>query len=156
MKSMKLMFFAIIVLTLAIGGVALFRDFNNNKFVWDYQVTTDDQWTTMENDGGSNISTYYRINFENRQIQKCEDKYFAPMKRYDYQGKVIYQKDLDEKTAAKFKEVLDKIWNNSDASEGTYDYYSIEKADGGTHYVHNKTFISQIQQYTNKIDKQAE
>lgn len=152
---MKLMFIAIGALILAIGGLAVIRNFNNDKFTWDYLVTTDDQWTTLENEGGSNLNVYYRINFEDRQVQKCEDKYFAPMKRYDYQGKVIYQKEIDEKTAAKFKEVLDKAWAGSDATEGTYDYYSIEKSTDGTRYVHNKSFISQIQIYTNKIDKQA-
>jgi len=147
---------AIVVLALAIGGLALFRNFNSSKFNWDYLVTTDDQWTSLENDGGSNTNTYYRINFSERQIQKCEDKYFAPMQKYDYQGKVLYQKEMDDKTATKFKELLDKAWNSGDATEGTYDYYSVEKADSGTRYIHNKSMISQIQQYTNKIDKQAE
>ena len=150
------MLVVVVVLALAIGGLALFSNYNSNKFAWDYQVTTDDQWKTMENDGGSNINTYYQINFEDRQIQKCEDKYFAPMKRYEYQGKVIYQKELDEKTATKFKELLDKAWNSGEANEGTYDYYAIEKLDGGTHYIYSKAIIAQLQQYITKIDKQSE
>lgn len=155
-KTMVIMFGIIAALIVAIGGLSVLRSLGSDKFEWSYMITTDSQWTTLESDGGSNTNVYYLINFEERQIQKCEDKYFAPMHKYDYKGKVLYEKEMDEKTAARFKEVLDKIWNGGDATEGTYDYYTIEKQDGGPRYIHNKNSISQIQMYTNKFDKLAQ
>lgn len=154
-KTAMVMIGAIVALIVAIGGLTFLRNINQNKFSWQYKLTTDSKWITMENDGGSNTNTYYLINFTDHQIQKCEDKYFGPMHKYDYQGKVIYQKTIDDKTATKLQELIDKFWKDGDTTEGTYDYYSIENSDGDIRYIYNRSDISQIELYTNKIDRQT-
>ena len=154
-KTAKVMIGTIIVLIVAIAGLAIWRNLGGDKFTWQYKVTTDSKWTTMENDGGSNLNVYYLINFADRQIQKCEDKYFGPMHKYDYQGKVIYQKDLDDKTAIKLQEILDAAWDSGGDVEGTYDFYSIEKSDDDIRYIYSKSQKSQIKLYTDKIDRQT-
>lgn len=154
-KTAKIMIGVIIVLLVAIGGLAFLRTLDSNKFAWQYKVTTDSKWTTMENDGGSNTNVYYLINFTDRQIQKCEDHYFGPMHKYDYQGKVIYQKTLSEKIAVKLQEILDKAWEDGDDSEGTYEFYAIEHPDGESRYIYSKSQISQIKLYLDKINSQT-
>lgn len=145
----------IVALIVAIGGLSFLRSIGRDKFEWQYKLTTDSKWIIMENDGGSNLNVYYLINLTDHQIQKCEDKYFGPMHKYDYRDKVIYQKELDERTAVKLQEILDNAWNTGEDTEGTYDYYSIETPDGTTRYIFNKGQISQIKLYTDRIDRQT-
>lgn len=154
-KTAKIMIGVVIILIAAIGGLAFLRTLDSNKFVWQYKVTTDSRWTTMENDGGSNTNVYYLINFTDRQIQKCEDKFFGPMHKYDYRDKIIYQKTLSDKIATKLQEVLDKAWKDGDKTEGTYDFYAIEHPNGESRYVYSKSQISQIKLYIDKIDSQT-
>lgn len=144
---------AILILALAIGGVTLLRDVNRNKFNWQYKVTTDAQWKTLQEDGGSKTNVYYLIDFDKRQVQKCEDKYFGPMRSYDYQDKIIYEKKFDEQFAQKLQETLDKLWQSGDLVEGTTSYYSIEKTGDGIHYIIDRSPITQLADKMEKLDK---
>lgn len=152
-KTMTIMVGVILILALAIGGVTLFRDVNRNKFNWQYKVTTDEQWRTLQNDGGSKTNVYYLIDFDKRRVQKCEDKYFGPMHTYDYQGKIVYEKDFDEQFAQKLQGTLDKLWQSGDSAEGTNDYYSIEKSSDGIRYIVGRTQIAQLADYMEKFDR---
>ncbi len=152
-KTFTLMLGAILVLALATGGMILFRDANRNRFNWQYMVTTDEQWLTLQNDGGSRTNTYYLIDFDKRQVQKREDKYFGPMQQYDYRGKVIYEKEFDEQFAVKAQELLDKTWSSGSPTEGTTSYYAIEKVSDGTRYIIGKTLTSQLAAYMQKFDQ---
>lgn len=152
-KTFTLMLGLILVLALATGGVALLRDVKQNKFSWQYMVITDDQWQSLQEDGGSKTNVYYLIDFDKRQVQKCEDKYFGPMQKYDYRGKIIYEKSFDEQLAVKAQEILDKNWSSGSPTEGTASYYAIEKANDGVRYIVSKAPILQLEGYMEKFDQ---
>ena len=147
------LFVVIALLVIAIVGVFLWRDFNRDLFTWDYAIIDDTRWRTTMNDGGSNTNVYYQINLAERQVRKCEDKYSGPLHSYEYRGQVIYQKEFDERTAEKLQLLLEKLWQKGDTTEGTYDYYAIEKSDEGERSIHNSSDISQLKVYTDKFDK---
>lgn len=153
-KKTALIVIAIIIcLGLAIGVVFLFWRQDRETFAWQYMIIDDTRWQSTLDDGGSSTNIYYQINLDERQVRKCEDKYSGPMQNYEYKEKVIYQKEFDDKLAAKLDETLNKLWQAGDEKEGNYSFYIIEKSGDGARYIQNKAAISQLQAFAEKFNK---
>lgn len=144
------------LLILGIGGLFFFWNMKRNQFIWEYMITDDTSWKTMMDDGGSNTNVYYQINFTDRKIRKCEDKYVGPLHVYDYKERVIYEQDMDEKTSEKFRVLLEKLYGKAHDQPGSTAYYTIDKEGEDPRYISSDSSISQIKLYTDLFNKRAE
>lgn len=81
----------------------------NNK----YLITTGSKSLTMLSDGGSNYNRYYEIDLDKNSIRKLEDHYIG-FKGYEYIGKIIYNKTINNDDAIRLKSLLDKVFSNTD------------------------------------------
>lgn len=152
-KTASIMVGIIIVLLAGIGVMAWVRGMKREAFDWQYTVATDLKWKTMMNDGGSHTDEYYQINFDERKVRKLKDVYNGPQRKYFAREELVYEKEFDEKTSTKLKEVLDKLWQSGDTNEGTYDFYTIEKVDAGSKYIYSTKEINQIKSYLERLDR---
>lgn len=155
-STAKLFFGIMLILILAIGGLYFFWNMKRNAFAWEYTLTDDTHWKTLMDDGGSNTNVYYQLNFTDRKVRKCEDKFVGPLHVYDYRERVIYEIDMDEKTSQKFQTLLDKLYRTGSDQEGNAGYYTIEKEGEGKRYLSSNSAISQIKVYTDLLNKRAE
>ncbi len=144
-----------LLLIVAIGGVFAIWGMQREKFVWDYMVTDDTSWRTMIDDGSS-TNVYYQINFQDLKIRKLEDRYVGVLHTYDYRERVIYEQTMDDRTAEKFRTLLEKLWSTGDTQEGNYAFYTIDKDGEGARYIQSESKIAQIKVYTDIFDKRAE
>ncbi len=154
-KTTRIMVGIIIVLIAAIGVMFFIRELRAQEFNWQYAIITDSKWETTMSDGGSYTDIYYRINFDDRKVRKYEDEYNGLRQKFIAKENMVYEVELDEQTAVKLQDLLNKSWNNGDANEGTYSFYTIEKRPDGSRYIHQESTIATIKTYTNKIDKLA-
>ncbi len=113
---------------------------NENK----YLITTDMKWMTMRNDGGSHTNVYYQIDLNTGMVKKCEDEYVG-FKGYEYEGKVINKKTLDETEKVSLQGVLDSIIVNVPEEETlNYNYYELELYSGDSINIYDKETINEI------------
>lgn len=145
----------ILILIVAIGGLFFLRNLHNEEFHWQYAIITDSKWETTMNDGGSYTDIYYRINFDDRKVRKYSDEYSAMRQKLLTKEHLVYEVELDEPTAAKLHDLLEKDWQNASTEEGTYSFYTIEKHSDGARYIYQDTVIAGIKTYLTKIDKLA-
>ncbi len=122
-------------------------DFEN----YQYTIITDSQYKTLQNDGGSNYNVYYEINFENNVIKKYEDHYIG-FKGYEYQGKLIYEKSINENTVNDLKVLLIDLLVKEDINDTkNYSPYTI-KSNNIEKEIYNEKSIKSLKKLLNKID----
>ena len=112
-----------------------------------YTVTTDTQFLTMQNDGGSHMNVYYQIDLQNNTVTKFEDKYVA-FEGYEYQGKIIYSKNLSKDEAGNLLNILEEMISKKDTeidlSSSDYKYYAISSKDYEEIAVNDYTLIKKF------------
>ena len=114
---------------------------NENKYI----VTTNTKWISMRNDGGSHTNIYYEIDFNENSIIKCEDKYVG-FKGYEYKGKIIDSKKINDSQKNKLKSILnDAIKNNIDKEDSmNFDFYIISSCNNEDIKIYDEDDINRI------------
>ena len=147
----------IIISILVIVGIIIALLIYNKKneysnFILDsdskYILTTNTKILTMQNDGGSHMNNYYQIDFDNNQILKCQDKYVG-RKGYEYKGKIIYTKKLNEKETSEIKSLIDEIIAKKDEeqvqSTSNFNYYTISTIDDEEIRIYDEFIINKFE-----------
>lgn len=134
MKKRKVILVACIVVILIIGGCFLVNTLkqssvnqNNNKV--DYIIQTDAKFITLQNDGGTYYDQKYEISFSDKSVVKLEDHYIG-FKGYEYQNKVLYEKNLSEEEVSNLKSLIKSIIDNKekyDIDDENSDFYYVLK-----------------------------
>lgn len=115
---------------------------NENEYI----ITTNMKWKTMQNDGGSHINIYYLIDFNESKVIKYEDKYIG-FKGYEYEGKILYSKEMNELEKSELKSILENATNNEEEEEKlNYDYYLISSRNDKTIKIYNYNVINRIEE----------
>jgi hypothetical protein len=144
---------SICVVILAVIGILLYIQISNKVEKGIYIITTDSQFTTLLNDGGSHINIYYKIDLENKLIKKYEDRYIG-FKGYKYKDKLIYEKYIDNKLNTEIKYALADLLDKNDIrNEDNYAYYTIKSEDGNIKKIFNGKSIDRIKAILNKVDE---
>jgi len=100
---------------------------NENK----YLIRTNDQFMTMQNEGGSHVDTYYEIDLAKKASIKKQDRYKG-FEGWVYQGKVLNKKVLTDKEISDLKEIFDNIIANKDSKvedKLDFSYYTLSTKD---------------------------
>lgn len=133
--------FMFLLILFLFSGIYILNNKENNKEKEEklrldneniYLVVTNQKWLTMENDGGSFTSSYYKIDFDKNTVTKYEDKYNGTLGSknidYVYKEKVIDTKMLEEQEKTELKELLDRIvsQSGSEVSENDKSTFSID------------------------------
>lgn len=112
-----------------------------------YKITTSAKWVTMQNDGGSHTNIYYQIDFNENKVTKCEDKYVG-FEGYEYQGKVLYSKEISEKEKQELKSILENISNNSEEEFEVmnFNFYILSSSNNEDISIYDKDIINSLQE----------
>lgn len=150
----KIILYAIIgVVILCVIGILLYMQISNKVENGIYIITTDSQFTTLLNDGGSHQNIYYQIDLEKKVVKKYEDKYIG-FKGYEYKEKLIYEKNINYKLNNEIKYMLVALLAKDDIREkGKYIYYTIKSNDENIKMIYNQDSIDEIKVILNKIDE---
>lgn len=117
-----------------------------------YLITTDERWWTMQNDGGTHHSTYYEINLTKSNVTKYED-YYVGFKGYEYQGRVIYNKNIDDQLRNEASKLLNYLLSTEDVNETkNYNFYVIEFSNSDLVYIYNEESIASLRELLDEID----
>ena len=150
-KNLIIMFILVII---AIIIVVLI--YNNKKkysnFILDsdskYILTTNMKNISMQKDGGSHTNDYYQIDFDNNQVIKCQDKYVG-FKGYEYKGKIIYTKNLNENEVSELNPLIDGIIAKKDdeqeQSDPSYNYYTLSTIDYEDIKIYDESLINEFE-----------
>lgn len=150
-----------ILVTILIGIISLiiiilFKTTNSklisSRFTLDssskYIVTTDSQFSTLRDDGGSHINVYYQIDLQDNSITKCQDEYVG-FKGYKYKGKIIYSKILNGNDADTLKELLNdmviKKDEEKDLHTSNYKYYTLSTIDYEEIIINDSSMIEKFE-----------
>ncbi len=155
MKNNKkiLIIISILVIVAIIIALLIYNKKNEySNFILDsdskYILTTNTKILTMQNDGGSHMNNYYQIDFDNNQIIKCQDKYVG-FKGYEYKGKIIYTKKLNEKEKSEIKSLIDEIIAKKDEeqvqSTSNFNYYTISTIDDEEIRIYDEFIINKFE-----------
>lgn len=155
MKNNKKILIIISILVIVAITIALLIYNKKNEysnFILDsdskYILTTNTKILTMQNDGGSHMNNYYQIDFDNNQIIKCQDKYVG-FKGYEYKGKIIYTKKLNEKETSEIKSLIDEIIAKKDEeqvqSTSNFNYYTISTIDDEEIRIYDEFIINKFE-----------
>lgn len=124
-------------------------DYNKSSFVIDnenkYIFTTSDILLTMQWDGGSHINIYYEIDFNENIIVKCQDKYIG-FKGYEYEGKIVATKQINDVEKNELKSILDEAINNPlEKPDGVhFEFCTIASFNNETVKIYDKDTIEKI------------
>ena len=130
--------------------------YNNKKkysnFILDsdskYILTTNMKNISMQKDGGSHTNDYYQIDFDNNQVIKCQDKYVG-FKGYEYKGKIIYTKNLNENEISELNPLIDGIIAKKDdeqeQSDPSYNYYTLSTIDYEDIKIYDESIINEFE-----------
>ncbi len=150
-KKLIILFIIILIIILTFIGIkVLIKESDNNI----YTITTNFEFITMQNDGGSNINIYYEFNPNKKSIKKLEDSYNASIKggHYDYKGKEIYNKTINSSTTKELKDLLNDLISKEDINNPeNYEPYTI-KYKGKEKYIYNKESIKLLEEKLEEID----
>ena len=153
-KNKKNLIIIFILVIIAIIIVVLI--YNNKKkysnFILDsdskYILTTNMKNISMQKDGGSHTNDYYQIDFDNNQVIKCQDKYVG-FKGYEYKGKIIYTKNLNENEVSELKSLIDGIIAKKDdeqeQSDPSYNYYTLSTIDYEDIKIYDESIINEFE-----------
>lgn len=118
---------------------------------YDYKITTDYKYITMQNDGGSNKNIYYLVSLGEKKIIKCEDSYIG-FKGYEYKDKIIYEKRIYDDTIQELSLLIKDLFNKIDVGgERNYSPYTIE-VNGDKKTIYNSESINALKNIFESID----
>ena len=114
-----------------------------------FTLITDMRLKTVRNDGGSNTSQYYIIDFEDKVATKYEDCYIG-FKGYKYQKKYLNSKKLNKGEIEALKKLIKKVEEKKhekmNFEESNYFYYSLKLQDGETIQFNDYTIINEMEE----------
>ena len=117
-----------------------------------YTIVTDEQFVTLQNDGGTHHNIYYIVDFNTKGIKKYED-YYIGFKGYEYKDKLIYEKKLDDDKATKLNKIIAVILSNEDINQNNnYNYYIIKDKNEEIK-IYNKNNINELKKILISIDE---
>ena len=117
-----------------------------------YTIVTDEQFVTLQNDGGTHHNVYYVIDFNTKVIKKYED-YYIGFEGYEYKDKLIYEKKLDDDKTAKLNKIIDEILTKEDTNpDKNYNYYIIKDKNEEIK-IYNKNNINKLKTILLSIDE---
>lgn len=120
---------------------------------YDYKITTDSRYLTLQNDGGTNLNVYYQINLNENKISKYQD-YYVGFKGYEYKDKLIYEKYIDNYTNNQLKFLLESLVTKEDINDkNNYSPYVIE-FNNEEKKIYNSESIKSLENILIVIDKQ--
>ena len=147
-KKLIILFIIILVIILTFIGIKVLNKDSDNST---YTITTDYKYLTMQNDGGSNTNIYYKFNPSKGTIKKLEDNYTG-FKGYEYQGKVIYNKAINNNTTKELKDLLNNLISKEDINNPkNYEPYVIKYKDKEKS-IYNKDSIKTLREKLEEID----
>lgn len=127
LESAVIVFILIIIIIVFASKVSFHYFELDNDFK--YLVTTDEQWWSTLNDGGSYSSSYYEIDFSNNMLEKRQDRYYksfgaTKLKRFmkSYQKRLVYRRTITQEQKKALKQLFDSILKSTDRGE-IYDEY---------------------------------
>ncbi len=150
MKKKLIVLFIIILIIILKGIKVLNKELDNNI----YTITTNFKYLNMQNDGGSNTNVYYEFNPNKKSIKKLEDSYNGSIKggHYDYKGKEIYNKTINNKTTKELKDLLNDLISKEDVNNPkNYEPYTIKYKDKEKS-IYNKESIKLLKGKLEEID----
>ena len=109
---------ALVLIIIIIIACTLLILIKNNKLISSkstfdstYIIETDDQFKTLQNDGGSYYDRKYIIDLKKKTVSKKESFYegFVGEK---YKNKELYTKKLNKKEIKEIKEIIKEVINN--------------------------------------------
>ena len=124
---------------------------DNNKFN-SCTIVTDSRFTTLLNDGGSNYNIYYEIDLNNYVVKKYED-YYIGFRGYEYQNKLIYNKNIKSKKIKDLGNLLEDLISKEDIN--TTDNYNpfLIKCDGSEKDIYNYDSIKLLKDKLLEFDE---
>ena len=149
----KLFIYILLSIAVFIGLVQSFK-VKDEKIKIDesvYKVTTDLQFRTMQNDGGSHTNEYYLIDTKQNIVEKFQDRYIG-FKGYEYKDKLLFKNNISEEKINKFNMLIKDIIAKKDPLKDKlkYDYYIVEY-NGETIETDNEEFIDLIKSFDKKM-----
>lgn len=110
----------------------------------DIYITTDDKFTTLQNDGGSYYNREYVVDFNTLVATGYEDHYVG-FEGFEYQHKEFYSKQLTQEDFKKLEKIrTDVTLNPQEDVNKTYSYYTIG-GYGGSYKIYNRDTIEEIE-----------
>lgn len=132
--------------------------FNDESYIkdddisYEYKIITDSKYKTLQNDGGSHINIYYKINFSTKTITKYEDSYIG-FEGYEYKDKIIYKKNIDINTNKRIKLLINNLIKKEDINDkNSYSSYIVE-FNGNSKEIYNSNSIKSLEDILKMIDK---
>lgn len=115
-----------------------------------YTIITDSKYKTLLNDGGSNYNIYYELDLNKNIVKQFMDHYIG-FKGYEYQGKLIYEKNIDKELSNDINNLLIDLFTKEDINNGNYSPYTI-KNNNNEKNIYNEESINNLKILLDKID----
>ena len=119
-----------------------------------YTIITDMRWKTMLNDGGSNTSIYYQIDFDNNIVSKIQEDFQANLgSSSNTEKSIIYIKKIDSNIKEDAESLLEEIITKEDINEThNYKYFTILNLNAEKN-IYNSNTIENINNLLEKMDE---
>ncbi|MBQ9072366.1 MAG: hypothetical protein IJY25_04345 [Bacilli bacterium] len=145
-----LIIIVILGICLGLGIMKIFKTQNSQKVKNnEYIIVTDYKYKTMLNDGGSHHNIYYEIS--GNVVKKYED-YYIGFKGYEYQGKLIYEKEISNKIKKELISLIEQLLLKEDLNEtNNYSPFVIKSLDQEKN-IFNEESIKSLKEILKKID----
>ena len=110
-----------------------------------YKIETDMRWFTMMNDGGSHTNEYYLVNCDSNFVHKFVEGYKANLGGTpETSSRMIYEKEIDEESMMKVKNLLKEIMEKEDINESNnYHPFTITHDDNNNMIHEEKTIYNE-------------
>lgn len=103
----------VIFLLVVFSGIILIVLNNVGRNYGNVIIKTYDRYMTLHNDGGTHFDTWYEIDLKKRKVVKY-GSYFIGFKGYEYENKILYEKELTKSQFRKFNKIIRDIKLNKD------------------------------------------
>ena len=151
-KKKLIIIFILVIIAIIIVVLIYNKKKKYSNFILDsdskYILTTNMKNISMQKDGGSHTNDYYQIDFDNNQVIKCQDKYVG-FKGYEYKGKIIYTKNLNENEISELNPLIDGIIAKKDdeqeQSDPSYNYYTLSTIDYEDIKIYDESIINEFE-----------
>lgn len=126
---------------------------DNTNLTGEYTIITDMRWKTMQNDGGSHTSIYYKINLNYGRVIKIEEDFHANLGGTPTTDEsVIYTKKLDDELTSETKTLIEDLISKEDIkTPDNYNCFTIE-SENTKKDIYNVDTIKKINELLTKID----
>ena len=119
-----------------------------------YEITTDEKYYTMQNDGGSHTNVYYQLDFEDAIVVKHEDTYHANLGGTETTDKkTIYTRFIPSTFAEELEKIIKEIITKEDINgEENYEPYVI-KTENKEKEIYNAETIDTLKELLDELDE---